>query len=136
MRCGIHTLRGQLELPMTEAKKKFLFNGSWTRNFKVVDVQIFPDQIVNNDALFILHYDNVLKAGPDAADTAQFGWAGIDGMVQQWTYVDPDHVLVNDVFMSAISAVPGILNYVVKMEQITTTISEAILDEVKAQQQA
>lgn len=136
MKCGIHTLRGQLTLPMTEPKRAFLYNGSWTRNFKVIDVQIFPDQIVNNDALFILHYDDNLKAGPDGEDSAQFGWAGIDGLVQQWTYVDPDHVLVNDIFMSAISTAPGNLNYVVKLEQITTTVPEAILDEVKAQLQS
>ena len=136
MRCGIHTLRGKLTLPMAEAKRATLFNGSWTRNFKVVDVQIFPEQIVNNDTLFILHYDNVLKATADGEDVAQFAWAGIDGLVQQWSYTDPDHVLVNDVFMSAISAAPGSVNYVIKLEQITTTIPEAILDEVKAQLQS
>lgn len=135
MRNGIHTLRGKLTLPMTEPIRKTLFNGSFTRNFKVVDIQIFPSVIVNNDAILILHFDNNLKLDASAKDNAQFGWANIDALAQDWSYVDPDHVIVNDLHISAIAAAPGELNYVIKLERINTSLSQSILDEVKNRQQ-
>lgn len=131
MKRGIHTLRGQLTLPMTEPRRSSLFNGSWTQNFKVVDVQIFQSTAVNNDTVVILHFDDVLKTQANAQDNAQFGWANIDALAQDWSYVDPDHVIVNDMFVSAFGAGPGVVNYVIKLERIKTTMPEAILDEVK-----
>jgi len=135
MRNGIHTLRGQLTLPMTEPRRTALFNGSFTSNFKVIDVQVFPSQIVNNDTILILHFDNVLKTAASAKDSAQFGWANIDALAQDWSYVDPDHVIINDLHISAIAAAPGTVNYVIKLERITTSLSQSILDEVKNRQQ-
>lgn len=135
MRNGIHTLRGKLTLPMVEPIRKTLFNGSFTRNFKVVDIQIFPSVIVNNDAILILHFDNNLKLEASAKDNAQFGWANIDALAQDWSYVDPDHVIVNDLHISAIAAAPAELNYVIKLERINTSLSQSILDEVKNRQQ-
>lgn len=113
-----------------------MFNGSFTKNFKVIDVQIFQQTIVNNDSTLILHFDDNLKAGMDANDGRQFGWASIDALAQDWSYVDPDHVIVNDLFISAQGVNPGVLNYVIKLERITTSLNEAILDEVKNKQQA
>ena len=131
MRNGIHTLRGKLTLPMVSPQRSALFNGSFTRNFKVIDVQIFPENLVNNDTQLILHFDDVLKAGADAADNAQFGWATTDALAQDWSYVDPDHIIVQDLFISAVAIAPGTVNYVVKLEATTTSLSQAILDEVK-----
>jgi hypothetical protein len=136
MKRGIHTLRGQLTLPMTTPRRAALFNGSFTQNFKVIDVQIFQQTLVNNDSSLILHFDDNLKAGADANDGRQFGWATIDALAQDWSYVDPDHVIVNDLFISALGVAPGVLNYVIKLERITTSLNEAILDEVKNKQQA
>ena len=73
MKRGIHTLRGQLTLPMIEPRRSSLFNGSWTQNFKVVDVQIFQAGVVNNDTMLILHFDDVLKTAASASDNGQFG---------------------------------------------------------------
>jgi len=136
MRNGIHTLRGTIDLPQTEARRAALFNGSWTKNFKVVSVNIFPAIIFNNDTIVILHFDDVLKTEAGGKDNAQFGWASTDGLAQDWAYVDPDHIIVNDMFISAISAQPGQVNYVIKLERVTTTLSEAILDQVKAKLQS
>ena len=135
MRNGVHTLRGTLTLPMTEPVRKTLFNGSFTKNFKVVDIQIFPAAIINNDAMVILHFDNNLKLLASAKDNAQFGWANIDALAQDWSYVDPDHVIVNDIHISGIAAGAGDINYVIKLERITTNLSQSILDEVKNRQQ-
>ena len=135
MRNGIHTLRGTLELPMTEARRTALFNGSFTSNFKVIDIQIFPSVIANNDAIVILHFDDVLKTEASGKDSAQFGWAAIDGLAQDWSYVDPDHVIINDLHISGIAAGAGDINYVIKLERITTNLSQSILDEVKNRQQ-
>jgi len=120
---------------MTEPRRTALFNGSFTSNFKVIDVQVFPSQIVNNDTILILHFDNVLKTAASAKDSAQFGWANIDALAQDWSYVDPDHVIINDLHISAIAAAPGTVNYVIKLERITTSLSQSILDEVKNRQQ-
>jgi len=131
MRGGIHTLRGQISLPMTAAKRSMLWNGLWTQNFKVVDVQIFPSVLVNNDTLLILHFDDVLKAGADAGDNQQFGWASTDALAQDWSYVDPDHIIIQDLFVSAIGVAPGIVNYVIKLERTKTSMNQTLLDEVK-----
>lgn len=136
MRNGIHTLRGKLDLPMTAPQRSALFNGSFTRNFKVIDVQIFPENLVNNDTILILHFDDNLKAGANAADNAQFGWATTDALAQDWSYVDPDHIIIQDLFISAVGVAPGTVNYVVKLEATTTSLSQAILDEVKNNLQA
>lgn len=135
MRNGIHTLRGTLTLPMTAPRRSALFNGSFTQNFKVVDIQIFPSTIVNNDTTVILHFDDNLKVEASAKDNSQFGWATTDGLAQDWSYVDPDHVIINDIHLSAISSAPGTVNYVIKLERITTSLSQSILDEVKNRQQ-
>lgn len=131
MRNGIHTLRGNLTLPMTEPQRSAMFNGSFTSNFKVIDVQIFPQDLVNNDTMLILHFDDQLKTEANAADNAQFGWATTDALAQDWSYVDPDHIIVQDLFITAIGVAPGTVNYVVKLEQVSTSLSQAILDEVK-----
>lgn len=113
-----------------------MFNGSFTSNFKVIDVQIFQSSLVNNDSSLILHFDDNLKLTSDANDPRQFGWATIDALAQDWSYVDPDHVIVNDLFISAVGVLAGTLNYVIKLERITTSLNEAILDEVKNKQQS
>lgn len=118
-------------MPMTEPQRAQLFNGSFTKNFKVVELQIFPATAVNNDTLVILHFDDSVKAEMDGGDNSQFGWATVDALAQDWSYVDPDHVIVNDLFITAIAAAPGTINYVIKLQRITTTMSQAILDEVK-----
>jgi len=135
MRNGIHTLRGTLTLPMTAPVRKTLFNGSFTKNFKVIDIQIFPSAIINNDTIVILHFDDVLKTVASAKDSAQFGWANIDQLAQDWSYVDPDHVIINDLHISAIAAGAGVINYVIKLERINISLSQSILDEVKNRQQ-
>jgi len=135
MRNGIHTLRGTLTLPMTQPVRKTLFNGSFTKNFKVIDIQIFPAAIINNDAIVILHFDDVLKTTASAKDSAQFGWANIDQLAQDWSYVDPDHVIINDLHISAIAAAGGDINYVIKLQRIDISLSQSILDEVKNRQQ-
>lgn len=131
MRGGIHTLRGQLTFPMAAPLRSQLFNGSFTKNFKVIEVNIFPATAVNNDAILIMHFDDVVKVAADADDNAQFGWAAIDALAQDWSYVDPDHIIVNDLFCSLISAAPGTINYIIKLERVTTTLPQTILDEVK-----
>ena len=136
MKNGIHTLRGTITLPMSEPIRAALWNGTWTQNFKVVDFQIFPSDLVNNDTIAILHFDNVLKAAAAANDNAQFAWATTDALAQDWSYVDPDHVLVDDLFISALGVAAGTVNYVVKLERIKTSVSEAILDEVKSKLQS
>ena len=135
MRGGIHTLRGQLSLPMTEPQRAPLFNGSWTRNFKVIDVQIFPSTLVNNDTALILHFDDTLKADADAADNSQFGWATIDQLAQDWSYVDPDHIIIDDLFISAFGTLAGVVNYVIKLERVSTSLSQTLLDQVKNRSQ-
>jgi len=136
MRNGIHTLRGKLTLPMTVPIRKTLFNGSFTKNFKVVDIQIFPTVVANNDTIVILHFDDVLKVEASAKDNAQFGWANIDALAQDWSYIDPDHVIINDLHISAIAAGGGEINYVIKLERINISMSQSILDEVKNRQQS
>jgi hypothetical protein len=131
MRGGIHTLRGQLTIPLAAPLRSQLFNGSFTENFKVKEVNIFPATAVNNDAILILHFDDVLKTVANADDNAQFGWAAIDALAQDWSYVDPDHIIVNDLFCSLIGANPGTINYVIKLEKVKTSLPQTILEEVK-----
>ena len=131
MRRGIHTLRGNITLPMTEPLRTPLWNGTFTQNFEVISVQIFPQSIANNDTILILHFDDVLKTVADANDNGQFGWAATDALAQDWSYVDPDHIIVDDLFVSAFAAGAGTVNYVIKLRRKKTTITEAIFDEVK-----
>jgi hypothetical protein len=137
MRNGIHTLRGQLTFPMAAPLRSQLFNGSFTKNFKVKEVHIFPTSTINNDAMLIMHFDDVVKVLADADDNAQFGWATMDyGGGPSQAYVDPDHIIVNDLFCSVLAANPGTINYVIKLERISTTLPQSILDEVKNRQQS
>jgi hypothetical protein len=137
MRNGIHTLRGQLTFPMAAPLRSQLFNGSFTKNFKVIDVNIFPESTVNNDAMLIMHFDDVVKVLADADDNAQFGWATMDyGGGPSTSYVDPDHIIVNDLFCSVLAANPGTINYVIKLQRVVTSMPAAILDEVKSRSQS
>jgi hypothetical protein len=137
MRNGVHTLRGQLSLPMTAPLRSQLFNGSFTKNFRVESIHVFPVNTINNDTIVIMHFDDVLKTAADANDNGQFGWSTLDyGGGPVINYVDPDHIIVNDLFVSAIAANPGLVNYIIKLRRITTTLPQAILDEVKSQLQS
>ena len=136
MRKGIHTLRGQIALPMTEPIEHQLFNGSFTKNFIVEKLDIFQSTIANNDTTVILHYDDVLKVAANADDNAQFGWATVDALAQDWEYLDPNHLLVENLYVTALSAGPGTINYIITLKRKTTTLSQSIMAEIKANQQS
>lgn len=121
---------------MLEPRRAALFNGSFTENFEVVSVQIFPESIANNDTILVLHLNDDLQATANAENPTQIGWATTDALAQDWSYIDPDHIIVNDLFLSAFGAAPGTVNYVVKLRRKRTTIYEAMFDEVKNRQQA
>lgn len=136
MRKGIHTIRGQITLPMAQPVQHQLFNGSFTKNFIVEKLDIFQSSVVNNDTTVILHYDNVLKATANADDNAQFGWATVDALAQDWEYLDPNHLIVEDLYVTALSANPGTINYIITLKRKTTTLPQTIMAEIKANQQS
>jgi hypothetical protein len=135
MKCGILTLRGILA--GGEVRRAALFNGSFTKNFKVVDLQLFRDDVmVNLDSNIVMSTQPGQQATADASDSAQIGWGFIDAMATGYSFIDPDHIIVDDLYISANTAMPGNVNYVITLERHVTKESETLLALIKENQQS
>ena len=168
MRRGIHTIRSGWtdKAPPWKPRRYSLDNGDFELNLQLTRLDVFP--IGNNHAgnnrdkldettVFFVVATNETSAIPTSgtdqpdlygptlelrpSDSGQIAWGilspGGDGLL--WSLIDPDHIIPNDVWISAwsingdgtISYTDYNIGFMMKFEQKKNTGSEALLYQVK-----
>ncbi|HIA03886.1 MAG TPA: hypothetical protein EYN66_18615, partial [Myxococcales bacterium] len=155
MRNGIHTIRGTLPwrlavgaLSPLDPTRLLLDNGNFRENFIVESFDIFPTgtEALSHDAFSQDATIGVLATtfkgavagnstpseieGSGADDSRQIGWHISDNLRQRFS-LDPDHLIVEDLFINAWTVNTGIgtlhppnqkLSYIIKLRRVTTPI--------------
>ncbi len=126
-----------------EVRRLIMDDGNFTKAYKVIDFQIVsidPDN-VSNDAWGTLALDQDGARVWRLDDNRQIGWSGqrIDGgnnsVASVMSLVDPDHVVVRDLFVYGQSQSGLGYQYYVRLEKVDITDDEAILALIKERSQ-
>jgi len=132
-----HTLRGLLK--GDEIRRIILDDGRLTHAMRVVSFTVFPKSVGSgNDIQVTLGLNRDFTIVWDASNNGQIGWASwwSDASAKHdWTYVDPDHLVIRDLFISNTSANSAEANYVIKLEAMDISDEESILQLIKENQQ-
>jgi hypothetical protein len=162
-----HVLRGTLKdgAYYTHPKRLILNNGDFKRNYRVVEFTIFPN--MNRKSGNIGSYTQITTAPTNIAnvalaleesgitegefrfnDSRQIAWfqgAGTSTPNQYRTYLDPNHIIVQDLWIGgyAVDTSDGstevltvALNYHIVLEEITSSLNEAVLQLIKEKSQS
>lgn len=145
---GLRSMRGQFNMTGGAGRQQLLVeDGLINVGYRIVAFDVWPADVVTPN---FIQYNAVLTmqtlAAPvvmDASDNRQIGWAFEEcqnapvsinaGMYR--TYVDPDHVVVRDLFIQA-SGSDGDYNYLVILEKFDLTDDEAIINIIKETSQS
>jgi len=134
-------------------------NGSITRNWKVTKIELFGnandggfwvDPPNSADIVFFYlayrpgAYSGVPSAFADLRNSNQFAWAAVAGVTlldNIHTVIDPGHIITEDLYITAYAIDSGTgstqpissnLQYLITIEEVTTTEAEGVLAQVRA----
>lgn len=164
----VYTIRGAFpfvngsQFPVRQPIRIPLWNGSWTRNWVVEEVQVvflgfefMSHKMMSNDmsALVIATeksgaiagYSSATKVtGRSCRDNRQIWWGSYAANLVPQNVLDPDHLFVQDLWINgwyfdidtgAAFALNQEIGYVIKLRETKTTVSQAILSLIKEQAQ-
>jgi len=135
------TLRGQVE--HNQVKRLIVDDGRLNHGYKVVKFVVFPlnSGISTNDVMgtLALDYDGAALIW-DGGDNRQIGWAaqGIGSsrdMDQGFTLLDPDHIVIRDLYIYGSGSGDVDVNYLIELETVDLTDDQAILTLIKERSQ-
>jgi len=140
MKAGrIRTLRGQIEVTGGGVARKSLIVADGLINYglKVTRLQVWAVDVAD---IFnaILSYDTIPSGTQmDAGDNRQFAWSVGNGSAEiHANFIDPDHIVNRDMFLSLVNATNGIYNYLIEMQVYQLTDDEAIITIIKETSQS
>lgn len=134
----IRTLRGQIEVNGGVARKNLIVSdglinmGLIVKSFRVWAID--PTDVFRA----ILSYD-VLSSGTaqNAGDNSQFGWVVGNGSAEIYAeFLDPDHIINRDMFMSFVASDNGTYNYLIECQLVELDDNEAIVSIIKETSQS
>ena len=110
-------------------KKIRLFDGRFDTGYKVVAFKIFPHNPTsgNSDAFGCLATESAAATSDwDAADNRQIGWssqnmAGGYAANETMSILDPDNLIIEDLYIFANDANDNPVNYIITMEKYDIT---------------
>ena len=138
-----HTMRGRVEY--NSPKRLILDDGQFTRAFRVVALHTWPSSITSgvseeSDVTLSLDYDP--SPNWDASDNRQIGWAGFRNgatasteTLNAWSLIDPDHIVVRDLYIINNNSLSSATNYLVILEEVSINENEAVLALIKERSQ-
>jgi len=132
----IHTLRGQVSA--NSIKDLIVDDGMFTHGYKVTAFEVWAVTMGGSgDPEAILALTDKVGITMDAGDSRQIGWAVQSTTnttrVMSWNLIDPDHVVVRDLYIRNIS--DNTANYLVTLEPVTLSEDEAVLQLIKESSQ-
>jgi len=135
----LRTLRGQLEVVGGGVGKKSLIAADGLINYglKIERFQVWAVDPANS-FISILSYDTI-PAGTEmnAGDNRQFGWTVGSGTGDvNPAYLDPDHIVNRDMFLTLVNSANGVYNYLIEMRVVELTDDEAIVTIIKETSQS
>jgi hypothetical protein len=134
----IRTLRGQIEVNGGVARKNLIVSDGLI-NMGLI-VKTFQVWAIDPTDVFraILSYD-VLPSGSaqNAGDNSQFGWVVGNGSAEIYAeFLDPDHIINRDMFMSFVASDNGTYNYLIECQLVELDDNEAIVSIIKETSQS
>lgn len=128
------SFRGQLD--NSEQRRIIVDDGRFTHGMKITEFHIFP--VIGGGTQLTsvtLATQDVSNPELDAGDTRQIGWAtlgfgGANVDTQAQAVIDPDHVIINDLYVRNNNANDPV-NYLIIAEPITLSDDQAILQLIK-----
>tara|TARA_R110000824_G_scaffold323566_1_gene510509 strand:+ start:1180 stop:1602 length:423 start_codon:yes stop_codon:yes gene_type:complete len=135
----IRTLRGQIEVTGGGVARKSLIteDGLINMGLKIERFQMWAVDPVDG-FIGILSYDTIPSGSTmDAGDNRQFGWVVGNGTGDlNPTYLDPDHIINRDMFLSMEGSSNGFYNYLIEMRVYELSDDEAIVSIIKETSQS
>lgn len=133
---AIHTLRGQLAA--NEMRRLILDDGMFTEGHRITSFEVFVTSLSgSDDPQAILALSDKIGTSMDAGDSRQIGWsiqaATNTTRIMSWNLIDPDHVVLRDLFIRNISA--DECNYIVTLEPVRISEDQAVLQLIKESSQ-
>lgn len=132
------TLRGQLT--DTSVHRLIVDDGRTKHGYIVREFYVWPRGVSDDGVFATLGTQYDMSPGANAADNRQIAWAGSawgTGVATQagaLHVVDPDHIVINDLWIRRESAVDE-CNYLVILEPVTLSEDEAIMALIKERSQ-
>lgn len=138
-----HTMRGRVAY--NNPVRLILDDGQFTRAHRVVALYTFPSSITSGvseeaDVTLALDYDP--SPNWDARDNRQIGWAGFRNgatpsseSLNAWSLIDPDHIVVRDLYIINNNSLSSATNYMVVLEEVAINEDEAVLALIKERSQ-
>ena len=119
-----YTMRGQL-VPSTLNHRVTLFDGKFDTAFKIVKLEVCTINPTTSsaDCSFILSTEATVTGNNwNWQDQTQVAWAnylsqGGDSGVYHNSFIDPDHLIIEDLFISAFVADGQLGNYMITLEK-------------------
>jgi len=140
MKAGrVRTLRGQIDVTGGGVARKSLVVADGLINIGM-RISKFQMWAVNPNHVFrgILSYE-IIPSGTemDAGDNSQFGWTVGNGSAEIHSqFLDPDHIVNRDMFLSLVGADTGTYNYLIEMQVYSLSDDEAIITIIKETSQS
>ena len=129
-----HTLRGRIA---GNTKSRLIVDdGRFNHALVVKEFYIFAKDGVDDPQVVLALSETNVGSEFDASNSNQIGWGIVAQSNTQTTYrsiIYPDHVIVGDLVISNVTAVPA--NYLIVLESKTISDDEAILQLIKERSQ-
>ena len=134
------TLRGQLEVigGATVARRNLIAaDGLINYGLRITKFQVWSVD-PTNEFISILSYETIpTGTDMDAADNRQFGWTIGNGTANVInSFLDPDHIINRDMFITLKDTPAGFYNYLIEMQVYELTDDEAIISIIKETSQS
>jgi len=135
----IRTLRGQLEVTGGGVARKNLIAYDGLINMGLI-VERFQMWAVDPADTFqgILSYETIpTGTAMNAGDNSQFAWTVGNGSAEIHSeFLDPDHIVNRDMFISMVSSDVGVYNYLIECRMVILDDNEAIISIIKETSQS
>jgi len=136
---GKMTLRGQLSITAGSTAKDQLIvdDGRINTGYRIIDFYVWLDAPRTTSTTWNAQLSMspiILGDNMDASNNAEIAWVwearGTPGSWKEYI-LDPDHIIVRDLFITLQGANQDIYNYMIVMEQYTISDDEAIVHIIK-----
>ena len=140
---SLRTLRGSII--EGDIKRLVVDDGRYTQGYKVVEFYVWcnPNASTKDAYGSLALNSNFGAALQDASENSQIAWAGnsvagTGGQEPPFSIIDPNHVVVRDLYLRTEVGSSGgtqAVNYMVVLEQITLTPDQGVLQLIKERSQ-
>ena len=134
----VRTLRGRLT--DTNVRRIIVDDGRPNHGYKVTSFKVWCDPNAANGVFATLGLSYDMNTGADASDNRQIAWSGNTFSsatsslgASLFEVVDPDHVVITDLYIAAVNTEGT--NYLITVEPVVLSDDEAILALIKERSQ-